>query len=123
MQHRAALILPPLLALALLADGAPRRAGPHYGYRMPDRDRKILVPRGLGLENVALNKPVTSSEEEIIIGTLGQVTDGDKECQEESYVALGPGPQWVQIDLGEDAKDADHYISSEERLRVYMAIQ
>ena len=31
--------------------------------------------------------------------------------------------QWVQIDLGEDADDADHYITPEERLRVAMAIQ
>jgi arylsulfatase len=30
---------------------------------------------------------------------------------------------WVQIDLGEDAQDADHYIDHEERLRVYMALQ
>jgi arylsulfatase len=30
---------------------------------------------------------------------------------------------WVQIDLGEDAQDADHFIDSDERLRVYMAIQ
>ena len=30
---------------------------------------------------------------------------------------------WVEIDLGEDAKHADHYIDPEERLRVYMAIQ
>jgi len=30
---------------------------------------------------------------------------------------------WVQIDLGDDAKDADHYISHEERLRVAMARQ
>jgi hypothetical protein len=30
---------------------------------------------------------------------------------------------WVQIDLGEDAEDADHYIDPEERLRVYMAVQ
>jgi arylsulfatase len=30
---------------------------------------------------------------------------------------------WVEIDLGEDAQDADHYIDPEERLRVYMAIQ
>ena len=30
---------------------------------------------------------------------------------------------WVEIDLGKDAKDADHYIDPEERLRVYMAIQ
>ena len=31
--------------------------------------------------------------------------------------------QWVQIDLGEDADDADHHITPEERLRVAMAIQ
>jgi arylsulfatase A-like enzyme len=30
---------------------------------------------------------------------------------------------WVQIDLGEDAEDADHLITSEERLRVAMARQ
>jgi arylsulfatase len=30
---------------------------------------------------------------------------------------------WVEISLGEDAKDADHYIDPEERLRVYMGIQ
>jgi arylsulfatase len=30
---------------------------------------------------------------------------------------------WVQIDLGEDAEDADHLISPEERLRVAMARQ
>ena len=30
---------------------------------------------------------------------------------------------WVQIDLGKDAEDADHYISADERLRVAMARQ
>ena len=30
---------------------------------------------------------------------------------------------WVQIDLGEDAEDADHLITPEERLRVVMARQ
>jgi arylsulfatase len=30
---------------------------------------------------------------------------------------------WVQIDLGEDAQDADHLISPEERLRIAMARQ
>ncbi len=30
---------------------------------------------------------------------------------------------WVQMDLGEDADDADHLISPEERLRVVMARQ
>ena len=31
--------------------------------------------------------------------------------------------EWVQIDVGEDADDADHYITTEERLRIAMAIQ
>ena len=31
--------------------------------------------------------------------------------------------QWIQIDRGEDADDADHYITPEQRLRVAMAIQ
>jgi arylsulfatase len=30
---------------------------------------------------------------------------------------------WVQIDLGDDAEDADHLISPEERLRIAMARQ
>jgi len=30
---------------------------------------------------------------------------------------------WVQIDLGEDAADADHLIAPEERLRIAMARQ
>jgi arylsulfatase len=30
---------------------------------------------------------------------------------------------WVQIDLGEDAEDADHLITPEERLRVAMSRQ
>jgi len=30
---------------------------------------------------------------------------------------------WVQIDLGDDAEDADHLITAEERLRVVMARQ
>jgi hypothetical protein len=31
--------------------------------------------------------------------------------------------RWVQIDLGEDAEDADHLITPEERLRIAMARQ
>ena len=30
---------------------------------------------------------------------------------------------WVQIDLGKDAEDADHFIDDEERIRVIMARQ
>jgi len=31
--------------------------------------------------------------------------------------------EWVQIDLGDDAEDADHLITADERLRVAMARQ
>jgi arylsulfatase len=31
--------------------------------------------------------------------------------------------RWVQIDVGDDAEDADHYISADERFRIAMAIQ
>jgi arylsulfatase len=31
--------------------------------------------------------------------------------------------RWVEIDVGEDAEDADHYITAEERLRIAMSIQ
>ena len=66
---------------------------PRSGPRPP-----FLAPKGT--ENVALNKKVTASDSEPIIGTLKLVTDGDKEAGEGRYVELGPGVQWVQIDLG-----------------------
>lgn len=63
--------------------------------------RKILLAPGVTVRNVALNRPVTSSDNEPIIGELKMVTDGDKEQGDGSYVEVGPGRQWVQIDLGE----------------------
>ena len=64
----------------------------------------FLVPAGT--ENLAKGKTVTSSDSEPVIGTLDLITDGDKEGDEGSWVELGPGKQWVQIDLG---KTADIY--------------
>lgn len=52
-----------------------------------------------GTKNVALKKPVTSSDEQPIIGELSLITDGDKEAGEGSFVELGPGVQYVTIDL------------------------
>ncbi|HEY3323369.1 MAG TPA: hypothetical protein VGP72_23135 [Planctomycetota bacterium] len=57
-----------------------------------------MIPEGL--VNVALNRPVTSSDPEPTVGKLSQVTDGDKDAVEGSFIELGPGLQWVQIDLG-----------------------
>jgi len=57
----------------------------------------FMVPDGCS--NVALNKPVKSSDPEPTVGELKQVTDGDKEAVEGSFIELGPALQWVQIDL------------------------
>lgn len=57
----------------------------------------IMVPEGVEL--VSLDMEVTSSDEEPIIGDLEYLTDGDKDGGEGSYVELGPGRQWVQVDL------------------------
>ncbi|HWL15421.1 MAG TPA: discoidin domain-containing protein [Opitutus sp.] len=68
--------------------------------RRPD----FMVPAGT--ENLSKGKEVTSSDSFPVIGDLSYVTDGDKSGTEGSYVELGPGVQWVQIDLGASAKIA-----------------
>ncbi len=57
----------------------------------------FLAP--IGTTNVALGKPVTSSDEEPIIGEIDYITDGDKEAADGRYVELGPLLQHVTIDL------------------------
>ncbi len=42
---------------------------------------------------------------------------------EEGKAQFGGRVKWVQLDLGEDAEDADHLISDEERYRIAMARQ
>ncbi len=64
-----------------------KRRGPFY------------VPKGTKL--LSLNKPVTSSDMMPIIGELEYVTDGEKSGEAGYYVELGPGLQYVQIDLGD----------------------
>jgi hypothetical protein len=58
----------------------------------------ILVAEGS--TNLALGKPVTSSDKFVIIGDISQVTDGEKDFTAGSCLELAPGKQWVQIDLG-----------------------
>ena len=61
----------------------------------------FLVPAGT--INLARNKKVTASDNSPIVGTLDMITDGDKDGNEGSWVELGPGKQWVQIDLAKNA--------------------
>jgi hypothetical protein len=74
----------------------PNLEPPRTGKR-PD----FLVP--VGTVNLAKGKKVTSSDNDPVLGTLDLVTDGDKDGDEGSYVELGPGKQWVQIDLEQEA--------------------
>ncbi len=52
-----------------------------------------------GVKNIALGKPVTSSNPNPIDGDLQQITDGKKQSFPENVVTLRKGLQWVQIDL------------------------
>ncbi|MDD5140418.1 MAG: discoidin domain-containing protein [Verrucomicrobiales bacterium] len=61
----------------------------------------FMVPAGT--VNLAKGKKVSASDNDPVIGTLDLITDGDKEGDEGSWVELGPGRQWVQIDLEKDA--------------------
>ena len=54
-----------------------------------------------GTQNIGLRKPVISSIAGLpIIGEWEQITDGIKKSDEFDFVELDPGPQWVQVDLG-----------------------
>jgi hypothetical protein len=58
----------------------------------------FFVPKGTKL--LSLKRPVTSSDMNPVIGELSMATDGEKEGGDGYFIELGPGKQWVQIDLG-----------------------
>jgi hypothetical protein len=57
----------------------------------------------VGTRNLALNKKVTASDNNPDVGSLDMIVDGDKDGNEGSWVELGPGKQWVEIDLAHRA--------------------
>jgi hypothetical protein len=58
----------------------------------------FFVPKGTVL--LSAKKKVTSSDSAPVIGELDMINDGEKAGGDGFFVELGPGPQWVQIDLG-----------------------
>jgi hypothetical protein len=90
---------PPLFVGTPAPFKVPNLEPPMKGKR-PD----FYVPAGT--QNLARNKKVTSSDSNPNVGTLDMIVDGDKDGNEGSWVELGPGKQWVQIDL---ARRADIY--------------
>src|SRR5580693_775811 len=89
----------PLFVGTPLPLNVPNLEPPTRGKR-PD----FMVPAGT--INLAKNKKVTASDDNPNVGTLDMIVDGDKDGNEGSWVELGPGKQWVQIDL---ARKADIY--------------
>jgi hypothetical protein len=78
--------------------GTPHKLkGPHLEKPRTGKRPDLAVPPGL--TNVALNQPVTASDSQPTLGELSQVTDGNKDGIEGSYVEIGPGKQYFQIDL------------------------
>ncbi|MCX7049245.1 MAG: hypothetical protein NTX50_27635 [Candidatus Sumerlaeota bacterium] len=82
----------------------PKFAGTPRDIRVPNlepfsfKDRlPFMAPKGC--VNLALRKPVIASDENCIVGELHQITDGIKEGDDGNWVELGPGRQWIQIDL------------------------
>lgn len=80
-----------------LIEGTPKPINvPNY-IPAPTKEPEFRVPEGTVL--LSKDKPVTSSDENPLLGDLTLVTDGDKEAGEGYFVELLDGLQWVQIDL------------------------
>lgn len=58
----------------------------------------FMVPAGTKL--LSGKKAVKASDMQPVIGELEMVTDGEKEGGDGYFIELGPGKQWVQLDLG-----------------------
>ncbi len=86
-----------------LFEGTPKNIKPAATLEKYDERPRadFLAPEGC--TNLALGKKVTGSDPEPIIGEIKQLTDGDKEGSDGSYVEFGPAKQWVQVDLGAPA--------------------
>jgi hypothetical protein len=69
----------------------------------PTRSKRPDFYIPAGTRNLAKDKKVTASDNNPDVGTLDMIVDGDKDGNEGSWVELGPGKQWVQIDLAKRA--------------------
>ena len=82
-----------------LIEGTPKPMKVPGLVQAPTKAPTFNAPEGTTL--LSKGKPVTSSDDFPIIGSLELITDGDKEAGEGYFVELMNGNQWVQIDLEE----------------------
>jgi hypothetical protein len=83
----------------------PMFIGTPTNIKSPNLEVITGKPRGpfyvpVGTKLLSLNRPVRSSDMQPVIGELSMVTDGEKEGGDGYFIELGPGSQWIQIDLG-----------------------
>lgn len=80
------------------AEGTPVKVKVPNLAALPKKPRpSFQLPEGCS--NVAAGKEVSSSDPFPIDGDLSYITDEDNSGSNGSWVELGPGVQWVQIDL------------------------
>ena len=101
---QAPVVVPPGMAAIKLSLPRPMFKGTPQPVNEPNIEKPLGRPRPpflapIGTVNLALDKPVKSSDNEPIIGDMEMVTDGDKEGGDGSFVELAFGKQWVQVDL------------------------
>ena len=82
--------------------GTPKHVPPGANLEKPRKGPRPPFYAPKGTRVISTGRPVTSSDMEPIIGEIKFVTDGDKEARSGSYVELGPGTQWVQLDLRDE---------------------
>jgi hypothetical protein len=80
-----------------LIEGTPKPIQVPSLVEAPTQPPEFFVPEGT--IRLSTDKPVTSSDDNPVIGSLDLITDGDKEAGEGYFVELLDGLQWVQIDL------------------------
>jgi hypothetical protein len=83
--------------------------GTPQNVRVPNLEKPRKGPRPpclapAGTINLALGRPVVSSDTDPVIGSLDLITDGDKEVADGTFVELGPTPQHITIDLQESCE-------------------
>jgi hypothetical protein len=83
----------------------PMFVGTPTNIKSPNLEVITGKPRGpfmvpAGTKSRSLKRPVKSSDMQPVIGEMEMVTDGEKEGGDGYFIELGPGKQWVQIDLG-----------------------
>ncbi len=84
-----------------LIEGTPKPMNVPNLVAAPTKAPEFLVPGGTVL--LSRGKPVTSSDDAPIIGSLSLITDGDKEAGEGYFMEILDATQWVQIDLEKSA--------------------